>query len=113
MGKCTSNHHRDIQTFALPDDSKIESDITDFVNWLLTPCFELYEEKIGFANVPTKLWPTSKEAEILMKKVNEISPGLAGEAFGLQKSLDRRLYNVNRKRKAKLGIVTSKGMHII
>ena len=37
------------RTFAIPDDSKIESNITDFLDWLLKPYFNFYDQNIGFA----------------------------------------------------------------
>ena len=58
----------------------------------------------------TKLWPGSREGDILIKKIAEISPPLTiKDKFALQDAMNRRFYNVNRTRKAKLKIPNSKG----
>ena len=61
-------------TFALPDDQKIDSNITVFLDRVLDLYFDKYETNIGFSKVLTKLWPGSREGEILLKKVGEMSP---------------------------------------
>ena len=70
----------------------------------------MYEKHIGFSNVSPKLWPGKSEAEILIKTITKMSPGLGDEKdYNLCDSMSRRFYNVNRTQKIQLKIDTSKG----
>ena len=95
-------------TLALPSPESISDNTKILLDWFCTPYLAFFDEKIGFSNVPSKLWPGSDESEILLTKLLEIAPGLTEyqnvdsqkkEATGLFERIKRRFWNKNLGRK--------------
>ena len=83
---------------SISDNTKI------LLDWFCTPYLAFFDEKIGFSNVPSKLWPGSDESEILLTKLLEIAPGLTEyqnvdsqkkEENGLFEQIKRQFWNKN------------------
>ena len=97
-------------TLAVPGHENISDNTKFLLDWVCNPYLAFYDEKVGFSNVPSKIWPGTDESEILVTKILEIAPGLAQykdpdsqnmEDSGLKDHLKRRLWNQNLSRKGK------------
>ena len=98
------------KTFALPDATKTEQNVTHLLDWIVPPLYKKLEDKIGWLNLDTKYWFGTREAGQLIDRIKELCPALGVEEdFGLLASMTKRFYNNARDRKIELGIAKTKG----
>lgn len=105
-------------SMALGDQKNVKANTKIFLNWLLRDFYlKLYETKIGFTK-EMEFWPKQKHADILLNKIELISPGLTQKwdakekeyvPLPIKNAVARRFHYDTDRRKMLFGILP-KGM---
>ena len=113
----------ELGTLDIPDDSARYKNTALLKNWIVEKVFEdEFGEKIGFSKQTDEedLWPAQSVLQIILKKMELLSPGLTQRKIGdkikalpIQEALNRRFAEVRRKKRNELKLPPKvKGMSI-
>ena len=104
------------KNIGLGDSKTVKGSTHQFLNWLLNDLsLKEYEDKIGFT-ADVSLWPKKKHADILLDKIQLITPGLAKKLdkkkkvvpMPIRNAVYRRLHYDTNNRKHQFGILRGK-----